>query len=106
MTTFERVWKTLLANEASQVSRGSHRPGGPILTADATVAEVEAWLQWNDPNGCHLPEQCEAEGFERYDDDTAWEAAGQMIIDGAAPEWVAEYEKTIAAARVTEQGQG
>lgn len=103
MTSFERKWKGLLAAAASAASQASRNPGGPLLTADSTTAEVEAWLQWNDPNGSHLPAMAEAEGFEPYADEDAWEALGQMIIDSASPAWRAEYFKAVEEAMIAER---
>jgi hypothetical protein len=97
------VWKTLLAEAASAASQASRIPGGPILTAGSATAEIERWLHWNDPNGCHLPQQAEAEGFEPYTDDDAWEALGTAIIDNATPEWRAKYFSAVEGAMIAER---
>ncbi len=67
-----------LANEAGE---GSRRGGRPRLTADSDRETVIAWLQWNDPNGCHTDALARAEGFDPYTHERAWEALADMLSD-------------------------
>ena len=47
----------------------------------------------------------EAEGFEPYTDEDAWEALGIAIFDNATPAWRAEYEKAVEAAMIAERAE-
>ena len=67
-----------LAAAATDASRASRYPG-PVLTADSSKAEVEAWLQWCDPNGCHTPRLAEIEGIDPYTETEAWDALASML---------------------------
>lgn len=65
-----------LANELAVISR---RRGAPWLSATSSATVVAHWLQWNDPNGAHLPTLAQAEGCDPYSADEAWDALAEMI---------------------------
>jgi hypothetical protein len=73
--------RAALALKANRESFASRRPGAPFLTATSPIGQVEAWLQWNDPNGAHTAEAAERQGADRYQGDEAWEALEQMLAD-------------------------
>lgn len=64
------------ANAASAASRTA---GAPCLYEGSSLGTLIEWLVWNDPNGCHRPEDQEAEGFAPYCLEAAWEAVRGMI---------------------------
>lgn len=68
-------WANKLADDL--YTRGDY-VSAPRLTADSESETIARWLQWCDPNGCHTAELADAEGFEPYDLETAWEALGRM----------------------------
>lgn len=70
-----------LAKLANDEARGSRRGSAPVLTAASDRESVIAWLQWNDPNGCHTDALARAEDFDPYTDAAAWEALADMLAD-------------------------
>lgn len=71
-----------LARRANMEANLARPTGAPVLTSDSTIEQVAAWLQWNDPNGCHTAELAAAEGFDPYASaDDVWEALDQMLAD-------------------------
>lgn len=68
-----------MAAQANKLAAQSRSPGAPRLTADSTREALIAWLQWNDPNGCHTDALAEVEGIDPYTTETAWDALREMI---------------------------
>lgn len=70
-----------IAELVNIASHGSRRGGRPVLTGASDRETLIAWLQWNDPNGCHTDALAAVEGFEPYTLDRAWEAVADMVAD-------------------------
>jgi hypothetical protein len=80
-----------LAAAAAEVARQSrYASSAPSLSADSTVAEIAAWLQWCDPNGIHLARDERLDGEDERDDAAplvpnyesaadAWQALAEML---------------------------
>lgn len=77
--------KQMLCDWANAAAVASPVPGAPYLTAASSRQDVAAWLQWNDPNGCHTDALAVAEGLDPYTDDTVWDALSEMFDDDGGP---------------------
>jgi hypothetical protein len=64
-----------LAGVANTRARYSRVPGAPVLSGASGREMIARWLQWNDPNGCHLDELSE----DPYTYESAWDALAAMI---------------------------
>lgn len=53
----------------------------PPLSETSDAETVAAWLQWNDPNGCHTSALALAEGCDPYDRETAWDALAEVLSE-------------------------
>ncbi len=67
------------ANALARLSR--YADSAPYLGLDVTRERILAWLQWNDPNGCHTDALARAEGMEPHTLDSAWDALETMLAD-------------------------
>jgi hypothetical protein len=70
-----------VALRANVIGKASRRPGAPTLSAESSRETLLAWLQWCDPNGCHVDELATADGFEPMTIDEAWEQVTTLLED-------------------------
>lgn len=73
------IFRNGLAERANRAADASRVPGAPRLHARSRREAVQAWLQWNDPNGSHTDVAAAMEDAEPYNEAEAWLALADML---------------------------